>query len=77
MEQFTDLSFEYVMSVCKIYVLLESKWRHCSVTTETVNCDISSLENDREMVDHSLYKKNEGASYDYDYKAILTFWGFS
>ena len=27
-EQFTDLSFEYVKSVCKIYVLLESKWRH-------------------------------------------------
>ena len=31
-EQFTDLSFEYVKSVCKIYVLLESKWRHYSVT---------------------------------------------
>ena len=32
MEQFADLSFEYVKSVCKIYVLLESKCRHCSVT---------------------------------------------
>ena len=45
--------------------------------TETLNCYILSLENDREMVDHSLYKKVEGASYDYGYKAILTFWGFS
>ena len=32
MEQFTDLSFEYVKSVFKIYILLESKERHCSVT---------------------------------------------
>ena len=32
MEQFTDLSFEYVNSVCKIYILLESKWKHCIVT---------------------------------------------
>ena len=32
MEQFTDLLFEYEKSVCKIYVPLESKWKHCSVT---------------------------------------------
>ena len=39
MKQFTDLSFEYVKSVCKIYVLLESNWRHCSVTMAFVlNC---------------------------------------
>ena len=32
MEQFTGLLFEYVKLVCKLHILLESKWRHCSVT---------------------------------------------
>ena len=47
----------------------------CDVTImETLNCDISSWEHDREMVDHSLNHKFEGASYDYGYwyiKSIL------
>ena len=30
--------------------------------TETLNCDISSLENDTEMVDHSINDKFKGAS---------------
>ena len=45
---------------------------------ETLNCDNSSLKNDREMVDHSENHKFEGASYEYDYeiiKSILTFFG--
>ena len=32
--------------------------------TENLSCDISSLENDTEMVDHSMNHKLEGASYD-------------
>ena len=46
---------------------------------ETLNCDNSSLEKNREMVDHSENHKFEGASYEYGYetiKSILTFFGF-
>ena len=37
------------------------------VTSRTENCDNSSLENDTEMLDHSMNHKFEGASYDYGY----------
>ena len=43
-EQFTDFLFGYVKSVCKIYVLLESKWRHCSVTMVTMAFVLDYLE---------------------------------
>ena len=40
----------------------------CDVTSmKTLNCDISSLEHDTEMVDHSINHKFQGASYDYEY----------
>ena len=32
--------------------------------TETLNCDISSLENDTETSGHSINRKFSGASYD-------------
>ena len=79
----------YAQSGCKIYVLLESKWRQCHYGictllyqvsidifdvfghiwnlkshTENLKCDISSLGNDTEMVDHSMNHKFEGTTYD-------------
>ena len=47
------LSFEYVKSVCKVFILpLLLIWTvSCDVTfMKTLNRDISSLEHDREMV---------------------------
>ena len=38
--------------------------------TETSNCDTSSLENDTEMVDHSMNPKFSGASYELCYFLI-------
>ena len=44
--------------------------RIVTTRTETLNCDISSLENDTEMVDHSMNRKFYGASYGYGYSLI-------
>ena len=38
--------------------------------TETLNCDILSLENDTKMVDHSMNRKFYGASYGHGYFLI-------